>query len=354
MSSAPPRRPAPARCAKRWEEIKRDDEGRVGVFHDVPEGLPALLYARKVQLRARSVGFEYPDLAGARRRLRRRGARAPRGAARVGPGDRHRAGPARRRGARRRPVRGRQRRAPAERRSRARAACRVEALSRACRARRRACAARPARIGRRFRSTSRMRTTTRQRSASADEDRKRARTAGARLAGEPDGRGGRHRSSRARSAGRSSRRARRPASTRRSSFATAARRGAARASRSAVGHVNGEIADVLRGLDAADQEALDRALIELDGTPNKGRLGANAILGASLAAAKASAADAGRLALPLARRRLGDAACADAERDQRRRARRELDRPAGVHGRAGGRRELLRRRSGSAPRSTTR
>ena len=61
----------------------------------------------------------------------------------------------------------------------------------------------------------------------------------------------------------------------------------------AVGHVNGEIAGVLRGLDAADQEAVDRALIELDGTPNKGRLGANAILGASLAAAKASAADAG-------------------------------------------------------------
>ncbi len=50
---------------RRWEEIKRDDEGREGVFHDVPEGLPALLYARKVQLRARSVGFEYPDLAGA-------------------------------------------------------------------------------------------------------------------------------------------------------------------------------------------------------------------------------------------------------------------------------------------------
>ncbi len=61
----------------------------------------------------------------------------------------------------------------------------------------------------------------------------------------------------------------------------------------AVGHVNGEIAEVLRGLDAADQEAVDRALIDLDGTPNKGRLGANAILGASLAAAKASAADAG-------------------------------------------------------------
>ena len=61
----------------------------------------------------------------------------------------------------------------------------------------------------------------------------------------------------------------------------------------AVGNVNGEIAELLRGRDAADQEALDRALIELDGTANKGRLGANAILGASLAAAKASAADAG-------------------------------------------------------------
>jgi enolase len=58
-----------------------------------------------------------------------------------------------------------------------------------------------------------------------------------------------------------------------------------------VGNVNGEIADLLRGRDASDQEGLDRALIELDGTPNKGRLGANAILGASLAAAKASAAD---------------------------------------------------------------
>jgi uncharacterized protein YabN with tetrapyrrole methylase and pyrophosphatase domain len=48
-----------------WERIKREDEGREGVFHDVPEGLPALLYARKVQRRAASVGFEYPDLAGA-------------------------------------------------------------------------------------------------------------------------------------------------------------------------------------------------------------------------------------------------------------------------------------------------
>jgi enolase len=61
----------------------------------------------------------------------------------------------------------------------------------------------------------------------------------------------------------------------------------------AVANVDGEIADAVRGLDAADQTALDRRLIELDGTPNKGRLGANAILGVSLAAAKATAAERG-------------------------------------------------------------
>jgi enolase len=61
----------------------------------------------------------------------------------------------------------------------------------------------------------------------------------------------------------------------------------------AVANARGEIAEAVRGLDADDQEGLDRALIELDGTPNKGRLGANAILGVSLANAKAAAADAG-------------------------------------------------------------
>ncbi|HEU5244811.1 MAG TPA: phosphopyruvate hydratase [Gaiellaceae bacterium] len=60
-----------------------------------------------------------------------------------------------------------------------------------------------------------------------------------------------------------------------------------------VANVNGEIADAIRGLDVTDQAGLDRRLVELDGTPNKGRLGANAILGVSLAAAKAAAADAG-------------------------------------------------------------
>ena len=58
----------------------------------------------------------------------------------------------------------------------------------------------------------------------------------------------------------------------------------------AVEHVNTEIAEALRGRDVLDQAAIDRILIELDGTPNKSRLGANAILGTSLACAKAAAA----------------------------------------------------------------
>ena len=61
----------------------------------------------------------------------------------------------------------------------------------------------------------------------------------------------------------------------------------------AVANVNGEIAGAVRGLAAEDQRALDERLCELDGTPNKGRLGANAILGVSLAVAKAAATEAG-------------------------------------------------------------
>ncbi|MFD1623247.1 phosphopyruvate hydratase [Azospirillum griseum] len=66
----------------------------------------------------------------------------------------------------------------------------------------------------------------------------------------------------------------------------------------AVEAVNGELYDALAGLDAADQRAIDLAMIEVDGTANKSRLGANAILGVSLAVAKAAAEDAG---LPLYR-----------------------------------------------------
>ena len=56
----------------------------------------------------------------------------------------------------------------------------------------------------------------------------------------------------------------------------------------AVENVNGEIADAILGMNVLDQVAIDKTMIELDGTPNKGRLGANAILGVSLAVAKAA------------------------------------------------------------------
>ncbi|MDE3086640.1 MAG: phosphopyruvate hydratase [Acidobacteriota bacterium] len=60
----------------------------------------------------------------------------------------------------------------------------------------------------------------------------------------------------------------------------------------AVEHVNGELADVLEGFEASDQRAVDFAMVDLDGTPTKGRLGANAVLGVSLAVARASAVEA--------------------------------------------------------------
>jgi enolase 1/2/3 len=73
----------------------------------------------------------------------------------------------------------------------------------------------------------------------------------------------------------------------------------------AVANANGEIADTIVGLDAGDQRALDRAMIDLDGTPTKSRLGANAILGCSLASARAAAVAA---KLPLYRCLGGDGA----------------------------------------------
>ena len=55
----------PDRVKENWEAIKREQEDRRGIFHHVPAALPSLLYARKVQLRAAAVGFEYPDVVGA-------------------------------------------------------------------------------------------------------------------------------------------------------------------------------------------------------------------------------------------------------------------------------------------------
>ena len=60
----------PGRVRERWEAIKSEQEGRIGVFHDVPESLPALLLARKVQRRAAAAGYDWPDLDGPAAKLR--------------------------------------------------------------------------------------------------------------------------------------------------------------------------------------------------------------------------------------------------------------------------------------------
>jgi len=54
----------PGRVRERWEELKTEQEGREGIFHHVPDALPALLQARKVQRRAAAVGYDWPDLEG--------------------------------------------------------------------------------------------------------------------------------------------------------------------------------------------------------------------------------------------------------------------------------------------------
>ena len=60
----------PGRVRERWEALKTEQEGREGIFHDVPETLPALLEARKVQRRAAAVGYDWPDLAGPLEKVR--------------------------------------------------------------------------------------------------------------------------------------------------------------------------------------------------------------------------------------------------------------------------------------------
>ena len=103
--------------------------------------------------------------------------------------------------------------------------------------------------------------------------------------------------------------------------------------RNAVANVNTTIADALKGFDATDQRGLDEKLIALDGSPNKGKLGANALLGVSMANAHAVAAS---RKLPLWKHLAGDrvprVAGADDEYRQRRRACRQQCRHAGVHG----------------------
>ena len=123
----------------------------------------------------------------------------------------------------------------------------------------------------------------------------------------------------------------------------------------AVDAVNGEIFDALGGMDAEAQVQIDETMIALDGTPNKARLGANAILGVSLAVAKAAAISP---SMPLYRYVGGTAARllagADDEHRQWRRACRQSDRLPGIHDHAGRRADASPRRCAAARRFSRR
>ncbi len=115
--------------------------------------------------------------------------------------------------------------------------------------------------------------------------------------------------------------------------------------RKAVDAVDGEIFDAIGGMDAEEQVQIDETMIALDGTPNKARLGANAILGVSLAVAKAAADRQRPAALSLCRRhRRAHPAGADDEHRQWRRACRQSDRLPGIHDHAGRRADASRKR----------
>ena len=160
----------PAEVKSRWERIKVEQEGRQGIFHDVPTGFPALLYAKKLQQRAASVGFDWDSAAEAFPEDRG-GARRAGGAVRRGGRRRHSYRPAPRRppsGARgRRPaLRHRERGAPAARGPRAGAARGRQPLRAPESRRRRSWPPPRARTGRRWSLPRRRRTTSAPRPAS--------------------------------------------------------------------------------------------------------------------------------------------------------------------------------------------
>ncbi len=114
----------------------------------------------------------------------------------------------------------------------------------------------------------------------------------------------------------------------------------------AVDAVNGEIFEAIGGMDAENQLHIDQTMIDLDGTPNKKRLGANAILGVSLGCCQGGCGSFRPAALPLCRRpECPYPAGADDEHHQWRRACRQSDRFPGVHGAAGRRADAARGRA---------
>ncbi len=235
-SSARSRRDTPGRVRRTGSGSSVEQEGREGVFHDVPDALPALLYARKVQRRAKAVGFEYPDVAGAvadlddeLRELKDEPASPPERPRAEELGDVLFAAV------------NVARRLNVDPELALRRASRP--LPRARRERRAARRRRAARTGASCRSRSRTATSIAPRRQPNEPDRPRPRPPDPRLARQPDRRGRRARSSRARSAAPRSRRAPRPACTRPSSCATAAAAYGGKGVTQAVANVNGEIAD---------------------------------------------------------------------------------------------------------------
>ena len=122
----------------------------------------------------------------------------------------------------------------------------------------------------------------------------------------------------------------------------------------AVEAVNGEIFEALSDMAVEEQVQIDQTMIELDGTPNKSRLGANAILGVSLAVRQGGGGILRHAALSLCRRHFGaDPAGADDEHHQWRRPCRQPDRLPGIHDHAGRRQDVSRRRCAAARRFST-
>ena len=302
--SATSRRKTAGRVRERWEQVKTEQEGRAGIFHDVPASLPGLLQARKLQRRAVAAGFDWPDLEGPLAKVREELGELEAEVARTGePSPETEPDAKRRARGRRPPLHRRQPRPQAERRSRARASLDERALRL------------PGRAGGGAR-----------RRAGRALERAAARRAGPVLR---SGQGGATMSSikdvRGRwildsrgnptvevdvelESGAFGRAAVPSGASTGVHEAVELRDGGAEWGGKGVSKAVANVAEIraeVVGLDALDQAALDRRLIELDGTPNKGRLGANAILGVSLAVAKAAAAETGQ---PLYRYLGGEAA----------------------------------------------
>ena len=293
---------------KNWDQIKKGEDGREpGIFGDVPENLPGPLYALKTQRRAASTGFDFDHVPYEHVRDELSELEAAQDARRGLPR------------ARRRAVRGGQRRAQAQGRPGARAARVGRALPRPRRGRR------AARGGQRRTSGTSSTPTLRWGTTREPQARQSCGLARSRIVGGSptmsqiesvharqilDSRGNPTVEVEVQLRSGAHGRAAVPSGASTGEFeATELRDGGdaygGKGVTQAVANANGEIAEAVAGHDASDQKGLDAKLIELDGTDNKSRLGANAILGVSLANARAAAAEEN---LPLWRYLGGDAA----------------------------------------------